>query len=693
LGISIQPAQPKKPTDKPTVERFFKTLREGLIQYLPAYKGPDVHSRGEDVESAAFLYLHELEDVIREWVALVYHCSKHDGLTVPEWPHLDLSPNDMFDIGVARAGLLRIPASPELAYDFLDTVARTIQHYGVEVNGLRYNGPGLDPYRNARSPYGGALAGKWPLRVNPDDVRHVWFQDPDDYVFRIRSPCCCWSSCSLGCVVEEWALFRVGGAAGAMGVVTAPELASWRDLNERESRLALRNRQPILLDPNLRSDARLSEFFRRSAFATRAEGTQESYVLDYRLFFTFLWRQGRNWDQARPEDLENYEYWRRRDSDNPRRIGGAKWGRELAALRLLYEWAARRGYVSGSPVVLRSVRLPDGGTAQVPQLAPTNVRASNVKWLTQRAYRMWRDVGLRGYDAAGAPDSGWRGRNDGRDAAFTDFVLSCGLRRREAATLLTVELPDTTVEQRYYPGRVAAAVAKRGNRYFYVDRAALKAVEAYRMTTRAEAVRRAQQAGTYQALPVRWNVQGTSRRETVRWVDQDGVRGEAPLNALTAAERLNLYVEGEDDVQPLAVWLTEAGLPMRYRSWNKVFGQANTRCESLGLHLFCSPHMLRHSFALTMLISLHHALDRRLGLSPAERRYYEQVYGNVWTLLKDLLGHSSVEVTRNIYLEPVRGLQLDTLLNDVEDETADDLLTRLAAQTGLILDVARQATA
>jgi len=69
LGISIQPAQPKKPTDKPTCERFFKTLREGLIQYLPAYKGPDIYSRGEDLEDAAFLFTHELEDVIREWVA------------------------------------------------------------------------------------------------------------------------------------------------------------------------------------------------------------------------------------------------------------------------------------------------------------------------------------------------------------------------------------------------------------------------------------------------------------------------------------------------------------------------------------------------------------------------------------------------------------------------------------------------
>jgi hypothetical protein len=180
LGISIQPAQPRKPTDKPTVERFFKTLREGLIQHLPAYKGPDVYSRGERVEDDAFLFVHEVEDVIREWIACVYHKAKHDGLCVPEWPGLELSPAQMFGVGVGKAGLVRIPATPELAYDFLPVSARTIQHYGVEVNGLRYNGPGLDGYRNTTSPYGGTLAGKWPIRVNPDDVRHAWFCDPAD---------------------------------------------------------------------------------------------------------------------------------------------------------------------------------------------------------------------------------------------------------------------------------------------------------------------------------------------------------------------------------------------------------------------------------------------------------------------------------------------------------------------------------
>lgn len=179
LGISIQPAQSRKPTDKPTVERFFRSLREGLIQHLPAYKGPDLHSRGEGLEEQAFLFLHELEDTIRDWVVTAYHRGEHDGLVVADWPDLAMSPNDMFALGIAKAGLLRIPADPALAFEFLRVVHRTIQHYGVEIDGRRYNGEGLDGHRNAKSPYGGVNAGKWPIRVNDDDVRQVWFQDPD----------------------------------------------------------------------------------------------------------------------------------------------------------------------------------------------------------------------------------------------------------------------------------------------------------------------------------------------------------------------------------------------------------------------------------------------------------------------------------------------------------------------------------
>ncbi|KZM75534.1 helix-turn-helix domain-containing protein [Nocardia terpenica] len=180
LGISIQPAQPRKPTDKPTVERFFRSLREGLIQHLPAYKGPDLHSRGAGLPEQAFLFLHELEDIIRDWITTVYHRTPHDGLVVPDWPRVALSPNDMFAVGLAKAGVLRIPAAPELVLEFLRVAWRTIQHYGVEIDGRRYNGAALDLYRNRRSDYGGIAAGKWPVRVNDDDVRVVYFQDPAD---------------------------------------------------------------------------------------------------------------------------------------------------------------------------------------------------------------------------------------------------------------------------------------------------------------------------------------------------------------------------------------------------------------------------------------------------------------------------------------------------------------------------------
>jgi transposase InsO family protein len=57
MGVSIQPARLRTGRDKGPVERFFRTIREDLLQALPGYKGPDVHSRGLDPESEAFFYV------------------------------------------------------------------------------------------------------------------------------------------------------------------------------------------------------------------------------------------------------------------------------------------------------------------------------------------------------------------------------------------------------------------------------------------------------------------------------------------------------------------------------------------------------------------------------------------------------------------------------------------------------------
>ncbi|MFF2820494.1 Mu transposase C-terminal domain-containing protein [Kitasatospora cineracea] len=177
LDISLQPARPYTPTDKP-VERWFRTLGEGLLAALPGYKGSDVHSRGEKVEEEAFFFLDELEAIIREWITLVYHRRHHRGLRVPEVPGLKLSPLEMFEHGVTRAGPLTIPARPHLALEFLEETRTTIQHYGVEIDGLRYNGDALNDYRNQMSPYRGVDAGKWPIALDRGDITKVYFQDP-----------------------------------------------------------------------------------------------------------------------------------------------------------------------------------------------------------------------------------------------------------------------------------------------------------------------------------------------------------------------------------------------------------------------------------------------------------------------------------------------------------------------------------
>jgi transposase InsO family protein len=100
MGISIQPARLRTATDKGILERFFLSLRLDLLQHLPGYKGPDVYSRGVDVEADAFFYIDELEALIRKWIAAVYHHQKHDSLFDATIPALKLTPAEMFQHGL-----------------------------------------------------------------------------------------------------------------------------------------------------------------------------------------------------------------------------------------------------------------------------------------------------------------------------------------------------------------------------------------------------------------------------------------------------------------------------------------------------------------------------------------------------------------------------------------------------------------
>jgi hypothetical protein len=179
LGISIQPARLRTGRDKGPIERFFRTLRQGLLERLPGYKGPDVYSRGLDPEGQAFLFLDELEAIIAEWIATVYHHRPHRSLVDPHMPGLKLSPAMMFEHGVARSGYVEVPRNPDLGFEFLKVEYLPVHHYGVEINRCRYNGDVLEEFRNQTSPYLGEAKGRWPFHINPDDITKIYFRHPD----------------------------------------------------------------------------------------------------------------------------------------------------------------------------------------------------------------------------------------------------------------------------------------------------------------------------------------------------------------------------------------------------------------------------------------------------------------------------------------------------------------------------------
>ncbi|MEU9367509.1 hypothetical protein AB0D71_22935 [Streptomyces avermitilis] len=140
------------------------------------------------------------------------------------------------------------------------------------------------------------------------------------------------------------------------------------------------------------------------------------------MFFTFLWQRGLNWDEATEEDVEDWEDWRLRGVANPAPVGGGTWAKEQAALKLLYRIAAKRGLVPVNPVQLAS---------------PSDVKTSDVKWLSPRAFRLWRNVGLGGMLPSGLEDESWRGRCAGRDMAYADLMYSSSPRPDPATSNLT----------------------------------------------------------------------------------------------------------------------------------------------------------------------------------------------------------------------------------------------------------------
>ena len=493
------------------------------------------------------------------------------------------------------------------------------------------------------------------------------------------------------------------------------EFSWFGDVYERAARNGARHGTPVLTSPSGGSDPRVNLFFRTGQVAGGAVSTWRRYAYALVVWLEFLGVSGRGWDQAAVGDVEAFKDWRLSDLRNCGRVQPTSFDTDRAALNAFYTWASLRfGVLNPVPTVRAGSpgrrRSQPGSGFEVRQggrdgLRPAAARRRQVKWLLRPALEQWRDVGLRGYGFDGLRRPGWNGMNEDRDVAFTEGLYGTGLRLREWASVLDVELPAAG-SARMMRAWLAAACVKGGGegRFYRVPRGVLAAVASYLDPvegSRREAVLRARRSGRYDRLYGVRIVTGYNARTRVLYIE--GAAGAAPVPAdvLGPDERRLLFRRTQDGLEPLAVWLRPDGMPKKASGWEDTFAAANARVARAWADvgggqdrggecpLWARPHMLRHSFALKWFSILSAVWQPRIdGFTGEELRDLREQFGDVWYQLATLMGHADPATTRDHYLEPFTRLQVDylmALLDEDERQGIDGLIRAVAGDCGLVI--------
>jgi site-specific recombinase XerD len=461
------------------------------------------------------------------------------------------------------------------------------------------------------------------------------------------------------------------------------DLAGDGNLTAEIDRLSIPDGMPFFLggDGTYLSD--INRFFRSLPVGgCRSVNTWQSYARDIHTFSRFLAERcgKQNLFSAGIADVEHY--YRARRLGNTPSISARTWNRGIAALDKFYQWAAANGIISSPPFTYKAGfvmdrrwhRMSTARNAAYEAAAASEER----RCIGLSDYLLFRDVGLLGRLPGGAPDPSFRGRNALRNAAFAELLVSTGTRVEEACALLVAELPAIGgSDRRSLEMRLAAKTTKREKgRTVWLSRRVLKDyLLAYIEEDRADAVLRAQTEGTYRDFAAMMLAQCDGRR--VLLADEYGGRRTFPLDAVGPDIRLRLFSAGLDGHAPLALWLNEDGLPTTPDNIESIFARASERCRRLGIDLWVTPHVLRHTFAVNMLsILIRGAIGSVTGIGDSGEKLgdhaYRRVIADPLRQLQRLLGHSSITSTY-IYLshlEEAKGL-VDDAVSGWSDRLGD----------------------
>lgn len=177
LGISLILAPPYTPTGKPHVEQKFDSFNEQFAQYLRSHVGRSVEHRGRDTAEHLAPTLTQVQELLEDWIAVVWVNRPHPGLRDPIRPSRMWTPLEMANMLREQAPELPVPFGPEEYVSLLPAENRIPQSYGINRGRRVYSSKEARAVMRSTS-----RKKKWTIRFDPHDFHTIWLDLGDRFI-------------------------------------------------------------------------------------------------------------------------------------------------------------------------------------------------------------------------------------------------------------------------------------------------------------------------------------------------------------------------------------------------------------------------------------------------------------------------------------------------------------------------------
>lgn len=178
-GIDVEWRPVGKPHFGGHIERLLGTFMREVHQ-LAGTTFSSIKEKGDnDPEREAVFTYTEFEKWLTIYITGVYHKRRHDGI--------GMAPEVKFERGLYIGSDEFGPTGPppkimderKFRIDFMPSIERTIQQFGVEIDFVRYYDSALSGYIGAKDPNSPKYARKFVFKRNPRNTAKIYFYHPE----------------------------------------------------------------------------------------------------------------------------------------------------------------------------------------------------------------------------------------------------------------------------------------------------------------------------------------------------------------------------------------------------------------------------------------------------------------------------------------------------------------------------------